>query len=255
MSMRFANRTIIVTGAASGIGLACTGLFLEEGANVVLADIDEEALAEVIAAIPPAFAKRAAPVVCDVGNARQVDALHGYAQEHFGSLDCVVCAAAVLRRSHFPDIPEDDFDAVIRTNLKGTFLCVQAAARVMMPLLERGRDILGSIVTISDDGAFGAMPHVVPHIMAAGGIDRMTVTLAKGLAGTGIRINTLAVGPVDTPMLRAATGGGKTALNAGLARTAQARAFDADEIAKAVAFLCCADASAVTGQVVGTGGI
>lgn len=251
--MRFANRTVVVTGAASGIGLACAGLLLEEGANVVFADIDEDRLSAVIDAMPSAFAKRASPVVCDVANTRQVDALVMHAANAYGNFDAIVCAAAVVHRAPFSDLKEADFDLVLRTNLKGTFLCVQAAAKAMLEQRDRGRDILGSIVTFSDDGAFAAIPHVVPHILAAGGIEKLTVTMARGFANAGIRINTVAVGMADTPLLRAATGTGKTAFNTGMARMAQGRLTDADEVAKIAAFLASNEASAMTGQIVGTG--
>jgi NAD(P)-dependent dehydrogenase (short-subunit alcohol dehydrogenase family) len=253
MAMRFANRTIVVTGAASGIGLACVGAFLDEGASVVLADIDEESLAGVIEAMPREFAKRAVPVVCDVANARQVQALAGYAAENFGSLDAMVTAAGIVSRAHFPEVSEEDFDRVIRTNLKGTFLCVQAAARVMGELRDRGRDILGSIVMLSNDDAFSAIPHILPHVVAAGGIDRMAKSLARPLAGIGVRINAVGVGLADTGLLHKAVGSGKTAVNTGLARGVQGRAFDPDEIARIVLFLSGGEASAITGQTMGTG--
>lgn len=251
--MRFANRTAIVTGAASGIGFACAGQLLDEGASVVFADIDEGALAEAMDALPREFSKRAAPVVCDVANPRQVEALVAYAIQHFGALDTLVTAAAVVHRCPFSEFPEDEFDRILDVNLKGTFLCVQAAGRQMAELRDRERDILGSIVTLSNDDAFNAVPHVVPHVMAAGGIDRMTRALARGLSSYNVRINTVAVGLTDTPMLRQATGTGKTAIGMGMARTAQSRVAEPDEVARFVAFLASAEASAITGQIIGMG--
>jgi len=251
--MRFANRTVIVTGAARGIGLSCAAGFLDEGASVVLADIDEEELTAVIDGMPKEFARRAVPVVCDVANARQVHALTGYALEHFGSLDVLVTAAGTVQRSPFPDVTEDDFDRVIKTNLKGSFLCVQAASRAMMDQRDRGRDILGSIVMLSNDAAFSAIPNILPHVMAAGGIDRMAKSLARSLASIQVRINAVGVGPTDTELLRFATGTGKTAINMGVGRTAEGRVQDPDEISKIVLFLSSGEASGITGQTIGTG--
>lgn len=250
--MRFANRVVVVTGAAAGIGLACAGAFLEEGASVVLADIDQEQLTNVIEAMPKEFSKRAVPVVCDVGNARQVDALISYTLEHYGSLDCLVAAAADIDRTPFPDIEEDDFDRVIRTNLKGSFLCTQAASRVMIDLRDRGRDILGSVTLLANDGSFSMLPHILPHVAASGGIAAMTKALARPLAATNIRVNAVAAGLTDTQLLRAAAGTGKTAMNMGLSRSAVGRTFDADEIAKIVLFVSSGEASAITGQIIGT---
>lgn len=254
MPMRFANRTVIVTGAAGGIGFACVSLFLDEGANVILADIDEEALGEAVAALPAAFARRAVPVVCDVGNRRQVEALIAHAALTFGQLDALVCAAGIVQRGAFSDMADDALDRILRVNLKGAFLCVQAASKAMLEQRERGRDILGSIVTFSADEAFAAIPHIVPHVVAAAGVERMTQSLARGFAQAGLRINTVAVGLTDTAMLRAAVGTGKTALNAGLARTAQGRVQPPEAIARIAAFLSSAEAGAVTGQVMGTCG-
>lgn len=253
MGMRFANRTIIVAGAAQGIGLACVGAFIEEGASVVLADIDEERLADVIEAMPKEFSRRAIPVVCDVGNARQVQALIAHTISHFGSLDSFVMAAAVAGRTPFLEVSENEFDAIVRVNLKGAFLCVQEAAKAMVALRDREKDILGSIVTFTADDAFSAIPNIAPFIAAAGGVERMTRTLARSLAQYGLRINAVATGPVDTKLLRAAVGTGKTALNAALNRIAQARVAEPDEIARMVLFAASAESSAITGQILGTG--
>lgn len=251
--MRFANRTVIVTGAARGIGLSCAAGLLDEGANVVLADIDEEALTAVIEGMPKEFSKRAVPVVCDVANARQVGALISYATEHFGALDAMITAAGIVQRGHFIDVAEADFDRIIRTNLKGSFLCVQAAVRAMTELRDRGRDILGSIVLLANDAAFSAVPNIVPHVMAGAGLSSMARALARPLAGIQVRINALGVGPTDTELLRLAVGSGKTAINTALSRLAEGRVYDPDDISKIALFLCSADAGAITGQTLGTG--
>ncbi|MCB1537407.1 MAG: SDR family oxidoreductase [Rhodospirillales bacterium] len=253
MSMRFANRVVVVTGGASGIGLAAVAAFLEEGASVLAADIDEARLEAAVEAAPREYAKRLTPVVCDSGNARQVAAMVGHAMNRLGGLDVLVTSAGIVRRAPFSEISEADFDAILRSNLKGTFLCVQAAAHAMGECIARGRDTLGSIVMLANDTSFSALPHMVPHAIAAAGVERMARSLARPLAQAGIRINALGAGPTDTPMLARAAGNGKTALNAGLARQAQGRVLAPEDVAQAVLYLASADSATITGQTIGTG--
>ena len=123
--MRLQGKVAIVTGAARGIGLAIAERFVKEGARVVLAD----RLAAEVETEAGRLGASALAVPADVGDAGEVRRLVSRTVERFGRLDCMVSNAAVQAEIPFLDLTEEEFDRVIRVNLKGTFLCGQTAAR------------------------------------------------------------------------------------------------------------------------------
>ena len=127
--MRLKDKVALVTGAANGIGLAICQRFLAEGVKLVMSDIDaDKGLAE---ADKLGGEDRVVFIHCDVGDKASVDRLYSQAAAQFGRIDISVANAGILRTGAFVDICEKDFDDVIRINLKGVFLCGQAAARQM----------------------------------------------------------------------------------------------------------------------------
>ena len=125
ITFEHAGRVIFITGAAQGIGEACARRFASEGAHVVLADVDDvrgNALAAELGALY---------LHCDVGDKRQVDAAVAATRQAHGRIDVLVNNAGIFRAADFLDVSEEDFDAVLRVNLKGAFLMGQAVARVM----------------------------------------------------------------------------------------------------------------------------
>ena len=129
--MRMKDKVAIVTGASSGIGKACAERFVDEGAKVVLADVNDE-LGEREADALRRAGGEALYQHCDVGDKAQVDALITKMVETYGKLDCLVANAGIVHIADFLELEEADFDKVIRVNLKGVFLCGQAAARQMV---------------------------------------------------------------------------------------------------------------------------
>lgn len=250
MPLNFANRTVIVTGAAQGIGYACAMAFLEEGASVILADIQEDLLAQAMENVPREHTKRALPVVCDVGNAAQVDALMEHTVRQFGGLDVLVANAAVVHKAPFLELREDDFDRVMRVNVKGTFLCAQRAARAMVALKERGKPCLGSIITLSSVNAVMAIPDLTPYVTSKGAINQLTKSMALSLAPYGIRVNAVAPGSINTALFQKTVAVNKTAMNMVMARTPMGRPGEPEEIANIVMFLAGDGASYMTGQIV-----
>ncbi|MGH6944180.1 MAG: SDR family NAD(P)-dependent oxidoreductase, partial [Geminicoccaceae bacterium] len=155
--MRLVDQVAIVTGAASGIGRACALLFAEEGATLVVADVDDESGPGVVDEIA-AKGGRAKFIKTDVGDARQAIRLVDQTLSAFGRLDVLVNNAGIIKTADFLEISEADFDAVLRVNLKGVFLVGQAAARAMV---RQGR---GAIVNMSSANAVVAIPNQVPYV-------------------------------------------------------------------------------------------
>ncbi|MFI4928398.1 MAG: SDR family NAD(P)-dependent oxidoreductase, partial [Burkholderiales bacterium] len=164
------DRVCIVTGAAQGIGEACVRRFAQEGAKVVIADIDDargQALARELQGL---F------VHCDVGDKAQVDTLVAKTILSHGRIDVLVNNAGIFKAAEFLDITEADYDTVLRVNLKGSFLAGQAVAREMV---KAGR---GAIVNMSSVNAVLTIPTIASYNMSKGGINQLTRVMALSLA-------------------------------------------------------------------------
>jgi NAD(P)-dependent dehydrogenase (short-subunit alcohol dehydrogenase family) len=240
--MRFAGKTVIVTGGAGGIGRACVELFADEGAAVVVADIDveggEKAAAEIIEA-----GGRAVFIETDVGDAASATALVAKTIEHFDRLDVLVNNAGIIKAADFLEISEADFDQVMRVNLKGAFLVGQAAARAMV------KSGGGAIVNMSSANAVLAIPNQIPYVVSKGAMNQLTNVMALALADKGVRVNAVGPGSIMTDMLKTIMTD-EAARNKILSRTPLGRCGEPIEIANVVAFLASDDSSYMTGQCV-----
>lgn len=245
MTTKLENRVALVTGAAQGIGRGCADRLARDGAAVLLADIDAERgkqAAEEIARSHDAGG-RVGFVVCDTGDGEQVRAAVDRAVGEFGGLDICVANAAIVHAADFLELEEDDFDRVLRVNLKGVFLTGQAAARAMVA---DGR--AGAIVNMSSINAQVALPNQVPYCVAKGGIQQLTRVMALSLAPHGIRVNAVGPGSIATDMLRTVLSSDPDARAKVLSRTPMGRLGEVEEIAAVTAFLASDDASYVTGH-------
>ena len=173
------DKVTIITGGAQGIGLACGTRFAGDGARVVLADINDEK-GEAAAETLRSAGGDATYVHCDVGDKSQVDALVAATVERHGRLDVMISNAAILHLGDILDLEEEDFDRVVRVNLKGFFLTGQAAARQMVA---QGGG--GAIINMSSIQAVITNANLLSYAVCKGGVKQLTVAMALALAETG----------------------------------------------------------------------
>jgi len=251
MSGRFKGRRALVTGGGRGIGAATAMRFAADGATVVISDLDLEP-AEAVAAQIRSEGQPALAVASDVTDRLSVEALVERAVKEYGGLDILVTCAGILRDNLIHKMTDTDWDLVVDTHLKGTFLCAQAAQRVMVPA-RRGR-----MVFLSSNSALGNRGQV-NYSAAKAGIQGMARTLAIELGPFNINVNAVAPGFIETRMTQAVaerTGIDYADLKKAAAeRTPLRRIGQPDDIAGLITFLCSDDASFVTGQTIyATGG-
>jgi NAD(P)-dependent dehydrogenase (short-subunit alcohol dehydrogenase family) len=178
----------VVTGAARGIGAAIASAFAAEGAKVVLSDIDDPA--EAVRTIEQAGGVAAA-CRADVTRRTDVEALMGQAVERFGSLSVLVNNAGLfstLRYKSVLEIEEDEWDTVMRVNVRGAFQCVKAA----VPFMRAHGS--GKIVNISSSTVFAGVPRMLHYVSSKGALVAMTRALARELGPDRICVNSLALG-------------------------------------------------------------
>jgi 3-oxoacyl-[acyl-carrier protein] reductase len=236
---RFEGRTALVTGGAKGIGAATAERLAAEGAHVVVADFDDAA-----AETAQRIGGRA--VRCDVTSREDVEAAIATAAES-GRVDLLVTCAGIIRDNLVHKMTDDDWDAVIATHLRGTFLAAQAAQARMT---QQGS---GAMVLVSSTSALGNRGQA-NYSAAKAGIQGLTKTLAIELGRFGVRVNCVAPGFIATAMTK------QTADRLGVAfedfQTAAAaqvplqRVGQPEDVAGVIAFLCSDDAAYVSGQVV-----
>lgn len=238
------QKVAIVTGGARGIGLAIAKRFVEEGARVIVADLEEVAGKAAVAALG-ASARFVRTDVGAAGDARNVVA---EACGFSGDLDILVNNAGIIHTADFLDITEADFDRVMRVNLKGMFLVGQAAAKQMVTQVKAGKQP-GAIVNMSSINARVAIPNQVPYCVSKGGVDQLTKVMALSLAPYGVRVNAIGPGSIMTDILKGIATDTE-AKNRILMRTPLRRVGEPEEIASVAAFLASKESSYLTGETI-----
>ena len=235
--MKLTQKTAIVTGASQGIGLACAERLVREGARVMLVDVRPEG-----AAAAEALGDAARFFQADVSIKAEVDAMVAATLAAFGHIDILVNNAGVTHAADFLDLAEEDFDRVLRVNLKSMFLCSQAAAREMVKRQS------GCIINMSSVNAELTIPNQIPYVVSKGGVNQLTRVTAISLAPHGIRVNAIGPGTILTELAKKAVLGSPEARHTILSRTPLGRCGEPEEIAAIATFLASDDASYMTGQ-------
>lgn len=239
--MRLEGKVAVVTGAARGIGRACAERFLQDGAKVVIGDVDEAALAETAAEIG---SDSLLTIRADVTKRTDIEGLVARAVDAFGRLDVMLNNAGIARNQDFLDITEEDFDAVLAVNLRGAFLGTQIAARQMA---KQGG---GVIINMSSVNAHLAIPSLATYAISKGGMNQLTTVASVALAPKGIRVVGVGPGTIATDLVAQAIMTSEDARRSVMSRTPMGRCGEPSEIASVAAFLASDDASYITGQTI-----
>ena len=243
--MSLNGKTAIVTGGSRGIGKAVCLELARRGCNIVLSFAGNTAAADQTVAECQALGVQALAVQGNVADADAVKALFDAALKQFGAVDILVNNAGITRDNLLMLLKEEDFDAVVDTNLKGTFLCMKAAVRPMM------KQRHGRIISLSSVVGLHGNAGQVNYAATKAGVIGMTKSLAKELAGRNITVNAVAPGFIDTDMTAVLPEKAKEAI---LASIPMAHLGAAEDVANAVAFLASDEAGYITGQVLAVDG-
>ena len=243
--MSLTGKTAIVTGGSRGIGKAVCLELARRGCNIVLSFAGNTAAADQTVAECQALGVQALAVQGNVADADAVKSLFDAALKQFGAIDILVNNAGITRDNLLMLLKEEDFDAVVDTNLKGTFLCMKAAVRPMM------KQRHGRIISLSSVVGLHGNAGQVNYAATKAGVIGMTKSLAKELAGRNITVNAVAPGFIDTDMTAVLPEKAKEAI---LASIPMARLGAAEDVANAVAFLASDEAGYITGQVLAVDG-
>ncbi len=235
--MNYQHKTVVITGAAKGIGAACAHLFLDSGANVALLDL----------AFPTQLSdEKSLSIVCDVSNEDQVKQAMEKIEDHFGSIDYLVNNAGIQRYGAVTETSSDEWDLVMNVNLKSIFLC----AKYAIPSMVKNKK--GVVVNISSVQAFVSQHNVSAYTTAKTAILGLTRSIAVDYAPS-IRCVAVCPGTIDTPMLRDAV-----ALSPNPAEVMEEcinmhltkRIGTAEEVAELVKYLCDDKSAFITGQAI-----
>lgn len=240
---RFKDKSVLVTGAASGIGRAASQRFAEEGAQVLCADVQSEGLTETVDSIT-SRGGIAASRLCDIRDIEAVRKTVSAVVGIYGKLDVLFNNAGILDGSHFHSYPTERWDKVIAVNLTGTFLMCREAIPHLL-------ETKGNIVNMASSSALSGHPYVAAYASSKGGIIALTSTLAIEYALSGLRVNAVCPAHIETQMaseFKLPEGGSVKMLERHMSLDKAARG--PHTVAGVVAFLASEDAEHVNGEII-----
>lgn len=244
--MRLQDQVAVITGAGSGIGRAMALLFAREGANIVVAELNEAAGAET-ARLVSELGRESLAVRTDVGDPESVAALFAAIDQRGWPVDVLVNNAGTAEPELKPlqEVSDERWHSQLRVHLTGTFLCTRQALQRMTP---RKR---GAIVNFGSVAGLSGLPGGTAYAAAKGGVIAMTKSLSQEIAPLGLRVNCVGPGWIDTPMLGALPDKWRPGM---IKNTPLGRIGTAEEVAGVALFLACDLSSFVTGQIISPNG-
>ncbi len=234
--MRFQDKVALITGGARGIGSVVARLLAQEGAKVAINDLVAENLTEIVKET------KGLPVAGDVSKSEDVKRMVASTVDAFGRLDILVNNAGISHIAPALELQEEDWDRMIGTHQKGTFLCSQMAARTMV------KQRYGKIVSLSSKFGFAAAMNRVHYCAAKAAIAGITRALALELAGYGINVNAVAPGTIETSMTRPNYSDDEWRIKT--SKIPMGRPGQPNDVANLILFLASDESSFITGQIV-----
>jgi 3-oxoacyl-[acyl-carrier protein] reductase len=243
--MNLKDKVAIITGSRRGMGKSHALLLAKAGAKVVISDISEEECQKVVDEIKKNKGEAIA-VKCDVTKKAEVEKMVKTAIDKWGKIDILINNAGICQFKPFLELTEEEWDRTLDINLKGYFLCAQAAAKEM---IKKKSGVIINIASVEMGQVGGGMPAIVHYCASKGGVVAMTEALAVEFAPYNIRVNAISPGAIETPMAGAAKQDPKL-LEATLARIPMHRMGQPEEVSNLVLFLASDASSYMTGSTV-----